>query len=814
MLLWNRKRLQQVSSSQQQSEAVKSSQKQSQAVRSSQRQSKAVRSSQKQLYKQSKAIKSSQTQSEAVKSSQKQSLIAAFAVRSSQKQSEAVKSSQKQSKAVRSSQKERAASLLKVLFPPDDDKYFRWEDECGVSQEHRLLDETRRYLDIIDLENHLVHWCFVEEDDECYDEDGRRLKVGDPCCPSRDVAVKKCATGSVSYLFGRAWALAVLSRWLHESYLSKKFVIGSLGYRLLPRTLSRLMATWDVDASMETCLAKLIAADENDFSSKNKLRLLRICNQLCPLEAAQEIAERLCCNRVLDALLYEILGANRKRCTLFDLADPKRSPFLKCVERLANLLENWRSDCDGWRLIWALGVDFASAPARLTARRQIIQFACGMEDQFLIRFSLPPYSWQPVADPTVASDVRGHVADDALAQPSRCLSTFCQRILARCPTRASFLLEAPRPVWLLLKGHTHSVDDLERSHAQVRTDLSSSGPAKSIVDSANRVLCRAVQSEHVARGGVPVAKATQCIADSIKPSRSQSMALCDLEHAGEVVSARVATTNRHPGSSLIHLRNRKVHAFKSVHCSDRPMTKDEIASCEDEARKEYAIVRRDSDAWKRVSMCTRSLKLAKESSIPVANDATNKPFQPLWGASSDARCILSPAMMAKQMQQSVGHGSSGMPMLVPDGVDDPFLEEGADSKMDASRVLGCLNMKKNVCRLHADDGAWVRMLDALTKLLSKAVDELTASVVEACDGMLWLQDMQHFGEDGFEVAGPSNRKCNDTIVVLGDARYKPKMQYYVRCHLLNSKAQRYRLPAFPFTTKMMVGTARFGEKNH
>ena len=78
----------------------------------------------------------------------------------------------------------------------------------------------------------------------------------------------------------------------------------------LPEALGQLLATWDVkvNASCEKVLERLIAADQQDYSSINKLKLLRICRHLCGPSDVKEVALQLITHRTVDRLMYSIFG--------------------------------------------------------------------------------------------------------------------------------------------------------------------------------------------------------------------------------------------------------------------------------------------------------------------------------------------------------------------------------------------------------------------------------------------------------------------------------------------------------------------------
>ena len=85
-------------------------------------------------------------------------------------------------------------------------------------------------------------------------------------------------------IFGHTWESASISRWTHVSKLLKKWLLGALGSGVLPQALRDVQLWWGIQSSMESALAKLVAADSGDYSSREKLKLLR---QVCGLSVVE-----------------------------------------------------------------------------------------------------------------------------------------------------------------------------------------------------------------------------------------------------------------------------------------------------------------------------------------------------------------------------------------------------------------------------------------------------------------------------------------------------------------------------------------------
>ena len=124
----------------------------------------------------------------------------------------------------------------------------------------------------------------------------------------------------------------------------------------MPESLRLLKATWDLDASAIPTLERLVAADSEDFQSKNKLRLLRICERLCPREAAPELAIALNVLLCADPLMYFLLGDGAKpRATLVGLCSATESPISQVQGRIVDRLHAWGEPGPDWALYTCMG---------------------------------------------------------------------------------------------------------------------------------------------------------------------------------------------------------------------------------------------------------------------------------------------------------------------------------------------------------------------------------------------------------------------------------------------------------------------------
>ena len=84
----------------------------------------------------------------------------------------------------------------------------------------------------------------------------------------------------------------------HEA--SDRFMLGSIGSNVLVRSLVDMHTSWDLNLAMEASLARIVVADEKDFNSRTKLKLLRIVRTLCGENSAAEFAVVLTGTHVVD----------------------------------------------------------------------------------------------------------------------------------------------------------------------------------------------------------------------------------------------------------------------------------------------------------------------------------------------------------------------------------------------------------------------------------------------------------------------------------------------------------------------------------
>ena len=144
-------------------------------------------------------------------------------------------------------------------------------------------------------------------------------------------------------------------------------------------------------------LTRNIEADVNDFSSRNKLRLLQIVRVMPDANYTAQLAINMATMDVCDKLLFAILGGPGKpRASLGHLVHPTQPPITMCQFRLYDLLMNFTDVPHGeagasWLIFKWLCGKFHEATHRLEARRSILQISAAMTDYFELRMAKAPY---------------------------------------------------------------------------------------------------------------------------------------------------------------------------------------------------------------------------------------------------------------------------------------------------------------------------------------------------------------------------------------------------------------------------------------
>jgi hypothetical protein len=565
---------------------------------------------------------------------------------------------------------------------------------------------------------------------------------------------------------------------------------------------------WGVKVSMEAQLEKMIAANQGDFTSRTKLKLLRICQNICQSSSVSESLLYILGEMPIDDTLRQILGRDRSRISLWDFTCPASSPVVKAQETYVRLLSDWSPESSTFKLLQLTGGDMTSVELMMKARAHFLKLDVGVFDHFTLRLGGPPYS---LLSMYFGDSVTREFVDRKLghfySMPLQCFALMCRQLRSRFPNKNTIKEEARDDLLFWSNTTDLAMDFSERSHGQMRTDLRSDVRARSVFDSASRMICHQIQSEHVSRNGDPVGASCVKVSDLMALGEKSSM-LDMIDFHGDDTGIQTeygcvvqdASNNRHGGSEFIRFRSSKLKAFKAICSPLQPLSKEEIQKFEYRVLKEWKQTIMDPDEHEKVKMLNQAVSHQSGSAAVSKSVTKSKPFNAVWGSSKDRKFMLDPAGLAEFISSYKGCQKDISASLDENvRVGKPVPSRAAIVKdMPISLVQGCYGNKKNICRVHGMTSEQHQALDRLAAQLSKWAESLDREARDSCAGLLWLHC----------AAG------KDVIVCLQDLRLRPKMQYYLRCFLEGRPNElHYHLPPMPFTAIGQVSPSRLGDKN-
>ena len=214
----------------------------------------------------------------------------------------------------------------------------------------------------------------------------------------------------------------------------------------------------------------------------------------------------------------------------------------------------------------ALGGDVADDCARRWARQVVLHTAAATFDVFEQRLSHPPFTLFKLGDARLTPARRRSVATDFEQYPEHCLSSFCRRLREQFPNAHDMLERVPDVMHALAVSTPISIDPTERSHAQFRLDVRSTGKAANFTAAANRVWCEQLRAEHERRSG----------ADPAKAPFDGHVPLPTPGSGGDVVAADQPPKRRKGGNARVQWQNFKLQQYKQRVAPSRALTDDEL----------------------------------------------------------------------------------------------------------------------------------------------------------------------------------------------------------------------------------------------
>ena len=691
--------------------------------------------------------------------------------------------------------------LVTALYGPEDANFLQRVGRDGTKTKSRLASDLDAIRAICDMDaksgpEGLVHHCFVCEGSA---EHLRGRPLGSACCSSRSESVDKVAVALVNFLLHRPWDRSSENRWTYVLNTLRKLAVGYACKQVLPHALRMLKATWKVDASMERQLELLLDADQNNFHAKSQLRLLRVCRSFCEPSTPWRIAVEIVSLTQVDRVLYEVLGDGvKERASLATLLDEETSVLASSQQSLLSLLERWGEDVDSWELFGCLAGDYDDASSMLSARNHVLQLMASLQDHFVLRMKHPPYTLFKLADKNLDQSSKQKVAEDLFARPEHCLSQFCLRLREMCPSPAAVLAHGPHVVTALSSGTPIAIDFLERSHGKMRTDLRSTGRARNATASCNRIFCQQIAAEHHRRTGV---------APHLPPLHiRKGDGVVDGIESDEL---RPKKKPRLGGNPRLEWQNSRMSAYKKVHAPNRPLSSHERAPFLIKRRDDWNdITHEEKDAWTLLWRAEASKRGQNQLETQALLD--NRPFCGLWSGGPDQggdRLRPVPCCNFIAVHQSISWSEQRRlgrhdPSLVVE-VEVPDRLAGVPSDM-ARKIFGCFASKKNVCR-EAMPRNKSMALSAITGRLSSWVDSFGAAACRKCDRLLLLRG---------RAARPDleDAQCQ-LVVMLIDARFSPKMQFFGVCRLKGSIGDfSLSLSALPCVVSLATETSAISKK--
>ena len=648
------------------------------------------------------------------------------------------------------------------------DEWLYKTNKDGTKVKGQLLLDIEAMAAAVDFgsmqTDEIVHYCYVQEGDEKH---ALGVAPGDPCCESREEAVEKVALPLIQWFCHRSWEQSAENRWTKSVSLLRKVLTGILAQRVLPECLKAMQTSWGVDESIAAALVRMIKADANDFSSRNKMRLLRVCRNLCPLEAAADVAIVLQCLLMVDPILYELLGGSpgdKERMTLAMLCDWKRNPISEAQHAIVDMIEMWGEPDCCWLMVEAVGMGFDDTRSALKAKAELLGLAAGLVDHFELRMGAPPYSLIRLLSPDASPAELHRCVDSFLRCPDHCLTEFARRLRQQHPTELAMLGAGRRIVEAWAKGCFVDIGLTERSHGLMRQELCSEQRARSFARSSNRSVCQEVKSLHIRRGGTdPLKGAAAGVPPAARDAASSESKDKKLRLGGRALPP------------VLFFRNHHYRQHKIAH-PDQTMTPDDMEKLSERCHAEWAAMTEvERNAWRTQS---KAKKLADfvdshaESQSQLLPLDDHRTFHPWVGCGCRARPIPIEAI-AEELSSSVKGDRKSF------AYDDPSLSvkdapKRASSLPPGSEVQhgmwGC-SASKLVCRV-VMPRSLAAALDALVHRMNSWVAALGADVVKQSASLVCFRGVH-----------PSSGLRKDVIALLIFSRRQPTMHYYAMCNI-------------------------------
>ena len=594
----------------------------------------------------------------------------------------------------------------------------------------------------------------------------------------------KTAQPLIQWFCHRAWEQVAESRWTKSVNLLRRVLTGCLAQRILPNCLRGMQTSWQVHEGLAAALERQVRADANDFTSRNKLRLLRVCRALCPPDAAPDVAIVLQALLAVDPVLYDLLGGDHTdtvQVTLADFCCWERNPISVAQDRIVKRLQAWGTEGPIWSVLAGVGARFDDPRCALLAKAELLAMSAGLVDHFELRMVAPPYSLIRLLSPGVSPGVQRRCVESFLQTPEHCLTDFCKRLRARCPTIAAVLRQGRPIIEAWAKGSFLGIGRTEqRSHGLMRQELRSERRARSFTRSANRSLCQELRSTHMKRGGTDPAKPAPLtssqgggVGEGDPPSKKQ-------KDRGLV---------RRKLSPYLVFLNFELHHCKAQIAPDRPMTAAERQRVDDRCSAEWRAMTEDAkQAWRlRGEGDNLAGILAQHANDqPLAPLPEQQSFEPWAGCGCSTRPLPIEAVADEISSLATADRAKvafSDPKLAVMGA-PPRASTLPPGKEVQRGMWGCFATKL-VCR-ETIAPSLAAALDTMTRNMQSWVDSLGAEVVRKSESLVC-----------FRGTHPVTHRRKYLVALLLFSRKQPSIHFYARCDIIKGASPSAALATMP-----------------
>ena len=671
--------------------------------------------------------------------------------------------------------------LIRLIYGSFSASFF-WR-KCKRTKtmvKSQLLLALERLCDMVDLQatsTTICFWNVVSPGSHWHEVHNK--PIGSVIFQDKKECGEAVGSAVVNVIAQRAWVDAALSRWTNVSTTSRRFLVGCLAGRVLPTTLDDIKVGLALSDDLEAILAKLIKADVSDYATKNKLRLIRFCKVLTKPDITWRLAVMVLAGSPVEELQYDLLGHARKKASLISLIHPKTSPIITAQNKLYRMARNFDiAEGSPWILLHKVGAHLEDLEVKLVVRRTILQLSVGLEQLFALRMNQGIYrlGWMVFSD--IARNIIVDMLTTFFASPRECQSFAAVQLAKLYPTVAAMLKHGPAVLRTILEVTPTSIDFSERSHNQLRQDISSQGPASSLAAAADRLLCKQFAAEHISRGGddpvlIPIVSYGK---DEGKDNSSSSNSRRGLG-----------------GSAYQEFRNSRMCVFKAMIAPDRALDEHERQQCTDSIREEWARVKDNPleyNLWLHASNHKSRPPLLNSSSDQhneqrlSPSGSTDQGFRNLWSEAGSRKHLVDPKAFLEFQASKKRSGKYTGPAKVR-VVSSPVPDRISERHPFTGSLHGCGCSVKNVCRVHGMPGGDVDRLNSLCQRFARWVDGLpTASRFDCCS-LLWSEGS----------ASPDEEPTVAFACLLVHPVGSPKAQFFMRCGLLEGGAD--PLSAFP-----------------